>query len=173
EAGIPCATSGGLIRRYHPRESASRAFREPHVRPAPQPARSNRRRNRMPEQLRRRRILIAALAGAGLAALGITVASSHAAPDRNGRIAFTHRSFTHECCQEIDDVMTIEPDGSDPRRLTNTAPGGGSEGPAWAAHGNRILFDSDRADGRSHLFSMNGNGNGVTQLTHGAGNEAL
>ncbi len=119
----------------------------------------------------RRRILIAALAGAVVAALGITIASSHAASvDRNGRIAFTHRSFSRACCQETDDVMTIEPDGSDPHQLTNTAPGGGSGDPAWGPKRNWILFDSDRA-GNVHVFAMNANGHDLTQLTRTDGFE--
>jgi TolB protein len=120
----------------------------------------------------RRRILIAALAGAVFAALGITIASSDAATsaDRNGRIVFTHRSFSRACCQETDDVMTIEPDGSDAQQLTNTAPGGGSGDPAWGPTRNWILFDSDRA-GNVHVLAMNANGQGVRQVTYTDGFE--
>jgi Tol biopolymer transport system component len=122
--------------------------------------------------IRRRRILIAALAGAAFAALGVTITSSHAAASahRNGLIAVTHRSFSVTCCVITTDVLTMKADGSDPRQLTTTAPGGESADPAWAREGNRIYFESDRA-GNPHLFSINSNGHDVKQLTSGNGLE--
>src|SRR5581483_3167561 len=87
----------------------------------------------MTDQIRRRRILAAAVAGAALAALGVSIASSHAAAsrDRNGRIVVTHISFRHECCATAEDVLTMEPDGSDPRQLTHDDWGRASTHPAW------------------------------------------
>src|SRR5437867_4382750 len=120
----------------------------------------------MLSHIRRRKILVAALAGASLAALGVTVASSHATADRNGRIVVTHVSFRHECCAVAEDVLTMEPDGSDPRQLTHSAWGQGSSDPAWGKN-NWIDFDRGPLDGFQHLFTANANGQGVQQITRG------
>ena len=125
--------------------------------------------------LRRRRTLLAALVGAMLAALGVTVASSHAEPGRshakaNGRIVVTHVSFRRECCAQADDILTMRPDGSDPRQLTHNDWGQASEEPAWGKR-NWIYFDNGPLDGFGHLFRMKANGHGLRQLTHGDGSE--
>ena len=112
-------------------------------------------------QLRRRTILLAALGGAAVAALGITVAAPHAGPPRNGLIAVGHH--THPGGHETSDVATVDPVQGTLRLLTASAPGGFSDDPAWDGHGNRIYFDSDRA-GHVHLFAMNGEGHDVKQL---------
>jgi TolB protein len=120
----------------------------------------------------RRRLLIAALAGAAFAALGITIASSHAAgrAAHNGRIAVLHVSFRHDCCAVAADVLTMEPDGSDPQQLTHNDWGQASADPAWGKN-NWIYFDNGPIDGLSHLLRMNANGQGLTQITHGDGSE--
>lgn len=125
--------------------------------------------------VRRRRVLLAALAGATLAALGVTVASSRAEPGRSheagsGRIVVTHASFRRECCAEASDVLTMRPDGSNPRQLTHNDWGQVSEEPAWGKR-NWIYFDSGPVDGFDHLFRINANGHGLTQITHGDGSE--
>jgi TolB protein len=104
----------------------------------------------------------AALTGlsSGGSARALAARSGHI--DRNGRIAFTYRTPGRPT-----NILTIEPDGSDVRQLTDTPAGGVSGDPAWTPKGNRILFDSDRADGFPHLFSMNPNGEGIKQLTSG------
>jgi TolB protein len=123
----------------------------------------------------RRRILVASLVGAILAALGIAVASSGAARTRthdeaDGLIAVTHVSFRRECCAQADDILTMRPDGSDPRLLTHNDWGQASEEPAWGKH-NWIYFDRGPVDGNEHLFRINANGHGLTQITHGDGSE--
>jgi TolB protein len=120
----------------------------------------------------RRRLLLAALAGATFAALGITIASSHAGVSavRNGRIAVAHVSFRRDCCAVAVDVLTMEPDGSDPRQLTHNDWGQASSDPAWGKN-NWIYFDRGPVDGLEHLFRMNANGQGLTQITHGDGSE--
>lgn len=120
----------------------------------------------------RRRILIAALAGAVFAALAITIASSHAAARtvHNGRIAVTHVSFRHECCAVAVDVLTMEPDGSDPQQLTHNDWGEASSDPDWGKN-NWVYFDNGPVDGLEHLFRINANGQGLTQITHGDGSE--
>jgi Tol biopolymer transport system component len=126
----------------------------------------------MVTHIRRRRVLIAALAGAAFAALGVTIASGHAAASavRNGRIAVTHVSFRHECCAVAEDVLTLEPDGSNPQQLTHSAWGEGSSHPAWGKN-NWIYFDRGPLEGLQHLFAMNANGHGVKQVTRGSGSE--
>lgn len=125
--------------------------------------------------VRRRRLLLAALLGAMLAALGITVASSRAepgpAPDQSGgRIVVTHVSFRRDCCAQAADILTMKPDGSDPQQLTHNDWGQASEEPAWGRH-NWIYFDSGPVDGFDHLFRINANGHGLTQITRGDGSE--
>src|SRR5439155_12550649 len=125
--------------------------------------------------VRRRKILVAALAGAMLAALGITVASSRAEnvklqDETDGRIVVTHASFRRECCAQANDILTMRPDGSDPRLLTHKDWGQSSEEPAWGKR-NWIYFDSGPVDGFEHLFRINANGDGLTQITHGDGSE--
>jgi TolB protein len=125
--------------------------------------------------VRRRRILLAALLGATLAALGMTISSSPAESARShdeaeGRIVVTHVSFRRECCAQADDILTIRPDGSDPRQLTHNDWGQASEEPAWGKN-NWIYFDSGTVDGNEHLFRINANGHGLTQITQGDGSE--
>lgn len=110
-----------------------------------------------------RRIACAALL-ACLAATSLSP-SAMAHGQRNGRIAFNHTVFGL-----AEDIVTIEPDGSDPRQLTHVAVGQGAELPAWDPDGDRLYFDSDLAGG-VHLFAVGGNGRGLTQLTHTDGSE--
>lgn len=109
-------------------------------------------------------------AALALAATAGAFAAGSGHGDRNGRIAVTHRSFSIDCCVITTDVLTMNPDGSDPRQATSTAAGGESGAPAWADEGNRIYFDSDQA-GNVHVFSTNANGHGVKQITSGNGFE--
>jgi len=119
--------------------------------------------------------MIAALTGATIAALGVTVASSRA-DDRGprvrdrGRIVVTHVTFRRECCATAADVLTMNADGSDPRQLTHNDWGQVSQEPAWGRRG-RIYFDGGPLDGLGHLFRMNANGRGLRQITEGDGSE--
>ena len=116
--------------------------------------------------------MIAALLGAVFAALTFTIAISHAAVSsgHNGRIAVTHVSFKRECCGIAVDVLTMEPDGSDPQQLTSNDWGQASSDPAWGKN-NWLYFDSGPLDGLDHLVRINANGHGLTQITHGDGSE--
>jgi Tol biopolymer transport system component len=102
-----------------------------------------------------------------LACLAATSLSSAAIAhgDGNGRIAFDHAVF-----DAAQDIVTIDPDGSDPRQLTHLPPGQGAELPGWDASDNRVFFDSDLA-GNVHLFAVNANGNGLRQITRTDGFE--
>jgi Tol biopolymer transport system component len=79
-------------------------------------------------------------------------------------------SFRRECCAEKSDILTMKPNGSDPRLLTQNDWGQVSEEPAWGKH-NWIYFDSGPVDGFEHLFRINANGHGLKQITHGDGSE--
>jgi Tol biopolymer transport system component len=110
--------------------------------------------------------LVLALALAALAASGPVSAHSDHHPPSNGRIAVQYGPFGGAT-----DVLTVNPDGSDPRQLTHTAPEASSGAASWTADGKRILFQSDRTDGRPHVFSMKPDGSHVRQLTTGTGFE--
>jgi len=129
----------------------------------------------MSTTVRRRRVLLAALTGAVVSTLGVTSSSSRAEPGRShneadGRIVVTHVSFRHDCCAEAVDILTMNPDGSDPRQLTHNDWGQVSEEPAWSTE-NWIYFDSGPADSFEHLFRINANGHGLRQITSGDGSE--
>jgi Tol biopolymer transport system component len=115
-------------------------------------------------------ITSAVAAAVGLAAGAAAPAAGPGHADRNGRIAVTHRSFSQVCCVETDDVLTMNADGSDPRLVTQSPPGGGSADPAWGLDGNLIYFDSDRA-GNVHVFVTAAGGHRAVQLTHTDGFE--
>jgi Tol biopolymer transport system component len=66
------------------------------------------------------------------------------------------------------DIYVMEPDGSNPRRLTNTTE---SESfPQWSPDGSRIAFNRfvESTDHRD-IFVMRANGSGVTQVTDDPG----
>jgi TolB protein len=112
--------------------------------------------------IRRRRVLVAALLGATVAALTITVASrATTASVHNGRIAVAHHVLVGDT--ESVAILTMNPDGSDPRTL---APG---SAPAWGA-GNRLYAEGEQA-GNVHVFTMNAAGRDVRQITRTDGFE--
>jgi dipeptidyl aminopeptidase/acylaminoacyl peptidase len=85
-------------------------------------------------------------------------------PGANGRIAFSSdRSGDFE-------IYTINPDGSDLKRLTN-APG--SDGVArWSPDGTKLTFSSDR-EGNAEIYTMNADGSGETRLTSNPAQDSL
>jgi Tol biopolymer transport system component len=98
-----------------------------------------------------------ALAAAVAAALAAAVPAWATFPGANGRIAFSSdRSGDYE-------IYTMNPDGSDLKRLTN-APG--TDGLArWSADGTKLVFSSFR-DGNSEIYTMNADGSDQTRLTN-------
>lgn len=66
------------------------------------------------------------------------------------------------------DIFTINPDGSDLRRLTENQ--GNNEDPCWSPDGRYIVFSSNR-DGRYHLYLMNANGQNQRKLTSKRGEQ--
>jgi TolB protein len=61
-----------------------------------------------------------------------------------------------------DEIYTMNADGTDPRRLTNSA--GRDSGPTWSPDGGSIAFASSR-DGASDLYIMEVDGGKVRRLT--------
>lgn len=81
-------------------------------------------------------------------------------PQRNGRIAFSSiRDGNSE-------IYTVNPDGSDPRRLT-TNPGVDTH-PAYSEDGRKIAFTSER-EGRYDVWIMNADGSEQTRVTTSPG----
>ncbi len=72
-------------------------------------------------------------------------------------LVYTQREGTH-------DLWAIDPDGSNPRRLT--AGPGDSQGAAWAPNGRHLAFQSNRS-GRWQIFAMALDGTPPTQMTRG------
>jgi Tol biopolymer transport system component len=87
---------------------------------------------------------------AGAASLG-----QAAFPGRDGRIAFVWNANTRVAPQSCQDIFSIEPNGSDRRRLTSGCPWEYS-GPEYSATGKRIVFV------RAHeLYSPQAQGAGI------------
>jgi len=79
-------------------------------------------------------------------------------PGVNGRIAF---SSDRDGSVEI---YTMNPDGTDQMRLTNTALS--SANPAWSSDGTKIVFDSNRDGNAAEIYVMNADGTEQTRLTN-------
>jgi TolB protein len=82
-------------------------------------------------------------------------------PD-GSRIAFS-RDFDPIEGQIDNDLFTMNADGTNERRLTNS-PTVQDQEPNWSANGKTIAFVSDR-DGDYEVFTMRPNGSNVRQLT--------
>jgi TolB protein len=87
--------------------------------------------------------------------------TSEPATDQVGRILF-EREYDNN---EIDQLVTVRPDGSDTRVLL-TAKGGGLSSPAYSANNRRIAYARYLRNGRFEIFTMDANGHRRRQLTH-------
>jgi len=77
------------------------------------------------------------------------------------------------------EIYVMDPDGSNPQRLTRTLTGGkDSAGPNWSPDGKRIVFASnrdrdisDQAENRElyDIYAMDSDGSNVTRLTYSGG----
>ena len=83
---------------------------------------------------------------------------------KNGRIAFV-RDFPRD---ERSDIYSIEPDGNDQQRLTWS---GDAWSPTWSPDGTRIAFEDFR-DGDSEIYSIDGAGGNLLQMTDNTTDEA-
>jgi hypothetical protein len=68
------------------------------------------------------------------------------------------------------EVWTMNPDGSDQRRLTN---GRDAYYPNWSPDGTRIVFESILPDDETEVFVINADGSGLTQLTFSPGYDGM
>jgi Tol biopolymer transport system component len=102
-----------------------------------------------------------------------STASSHGAPTparglpARGRIAFSLQAGLGYPCN----IMTIEPDGTHLRMLTNVAAGSCYGNPTWTPTGDRILFDGG-TNNSDHLFSISAAGGSMRQLLSGSALES-
>jgi TolB protein len=97
-------------------------------------------------------------------------------PGTNGRIAFSQGDLIAPVGGESGDlsihsqVFTIRPNGSGLKQLTHVATDQGAGSPDWSPDGERIAYESNQS-GAFHIWVMNANGMGQTQLTHQSGFE--
>ena len=91
--------------------------------------------------------------------LGVVTADTEAAfPGSNGLIAFQSNRDDPGIGQH--DVYVMNPDGSDPRRLTTA----GGEYPAWSPDGKQIAFARGKNEA-SEIWVMNADGSGQKRVT--------
>ena len=101
-----------------------------------------------------------------LGAVGGTDRGEAAFPGANGKIAFSsNRDGTFNL-----EIYTIEPDGSEPTRLTTQS--GSDAAPAWSADGTKLAFESSR-DGNVEVYTMNANGSAQTNVTQHTATDGL
>ena len=70
-------------------------------------------------------------------------------------------------------VFAMNIDGTDLLQLTHRSAAfpAGIEAPAWSPDGSRVAFDGVADDGHIHIFAVNAEGTGLTQITSGDGEE--
>jgi Tol biopolymer transport system component len=94
-----------------------------------------------------------ALAFTSLSAVSSLVAAAGASaafPGENGLIAYAGPGTG---------ISVVEPDGSDPRQLTD----GRDSGPGWSADGGKLVFGRE-VNGEVHVFTMHADGSGVSRI---------
>lgn len=110
-----------------------------------------------------------AICAGALSVLIATYASSqvHATlPGQNGAISF---SSSRESLLDTE-IYTMNPDGSDARRISNAA--GNDMSPVWSPDGSKIVFYTNNRNGNfNEIFIMNPDGSGQTGIVTG-GNSA-
>ena len=70
-------------------------------------------------------------------------------------------------------VFAMNVDGTDLLQLTHRSAAfpAGIEAPAWSPDGSSVAFDGVADDGHIHIFAVNAEGTGLTQITSGDGEE--
>jgi Tol biopolymer transport system component len=115
--------------------------------------------------------LIAALLAASALWLVVGGSAEAAFPGKNGRIAFVRNAPVPGT--DTRHIWTVNPDGSDPRQITNdpiawqTSYYHWNIWPDWSADAQTIVFASTRSVGFFDLWVMNADGTGARQLTDG------
>jgi TolB protein len=115
-------------------------------------------------------------AAAGLSGLVFAAPAQATFPGSNGRIAFSQGDLIAPIGGESGDlsshsqVFTINPDGSGLEQLTHVAQDQGAGSPDWSPDGERIVYESNQS-GAFHVWVMNADGTGKTQLTNQSGFE--
>jgi TolB protein len=100
--------------------------------------------------------------GEGASVRQITSGGFHTQPrwsPRGDTIVYTVRQGTH-------DLWAVNPDGSNPRRLT--AGPGDNQGATWAPNGRHLAFQTNRL-GRWQIFAMLADGSEQVPITRGPG----
>lgn len=100
-------------------------------------------------------IVVSGLTGCGGGGAGAGVANGVWSPDGNKVLFVSSRDASRE-------IYVINADGSNLVRLTNNA--AEDRYPCWSPDGTKIAFASTRVGSVWHLFVMNADGTGVTQL---------
>lgn len=101
-------------------------------------------------------LVVIAIASAMLWSGGPAAGSAAVTAAIDTRIAFTH-------CPSRCQIYTIDPDGSDLRRVTDNG-GSGAYQPDWSPDGSRITYASD-ASGRSEIWLVKADGSEPQRLT--------
>lgn len=120
-------------------------------------SRSNRARGELQELTGLRLLLL------GLVASLIALAAARArrwkrVPGANGRIAYVQQPEG----EPDTELFTVEPDGSDARRLTNDA--FSDRAPAWSADGERLVYSAVDSRGRSHVRVIEADGSLLAEV---------
>jgi TolB protein len=96
---------------------------------------------------------------AAVLAFGLSTASAFATfPGANGRIAY---NVVPNEGSPAPGIYTINPDGSDPRRIAPANSGS----PSWSPNGRRIVFDRS-INGHAWIYVMGANGKDARRIPH-------
>jgi Tol biopolymer transport system component len=118
----------------------------------------NRKEQTMSGLFNRRRMLIAAAAGAVVGTLLVSVAPSHATfKGQNGRLVFQAYIGARK------QLFTINPDGTGARQITHLTDSDAAW-PAWSPDGTRITFERG-FENHAGIYTMNADGTNLRSLT--------
>jgi TolB protein len=108
----------------------------------------------------RRLIVLVTLGVTTLGLVAIAGPAEATFPGSNGRIAFI--TGEQGCCE----IATMEPDGSDVRRLTSVGPSYGAFDPAWSPDGTHLAFVRQHVEGNftAQLWVMDADGGNQHKL---------